>query len=110
TKLKSGKGLNTQMKGTVEAVCQAKGCWMSLKSASDPSKLILVKFKDYAFFMPKDIAGKTVVVQGSAYKEVTSIEELKHYAEDEGKSKKEIDAIKSPKEEYKFMAEGVIIL
>ncbi|MBP7184177.1 MAG: DUF4920 domain-containing protein, partial [Saprospiraceae bacterium] len=45
TKLKSGKGLNTQMKGTVEAVCQAKGCWMSLKSASDPSKLILVKFK-----------------------------------------------------------------
>ena len=35
--------------------------------------------------------------------------ELKHYAEDEGKSEKEIAEITAPKIEYKFLAHGVLI-
>ena len=103
--------LRTKFKATVEAVCQAKGCWMNLVGAPenvDPS--IFVKFKDYGFFVPLDIAGKEVIVEGVAYKEVTSVEELKHYAEDEGKSQEEIDQITEPVEELKFMADGVIVL
>jgi hypothetical protein len=113
TDLQNQDSVYTQVKAQVESVCQAKGCWMNLVESvesgeSDPA--IFVKFKDYAYFMPKDIAGKTVVIQGYAYREVTSVDELKHYAEDEGKSQEEIDKITEPVEELKFMADGVILL
>ncbi len=93
--------------GKVESVCQKKGCWMNI--VSDEGESIFVKFKDYGFFMPLDLAGQEVVMNGKAFKEVTSVEELQHYAEDEGLSKEEIEKITEPKEEYKFMATGVYI-
>lgn len=99
-----------KIKATVEAVCQSKGCWMNLVSDDSPGKSIFVKFKDYGFFVPMDIAGKEVILEGKAYRELTSVEELRHYAEDEGKSEEEIAAITEPVEELKFMATGVEIL
>ena len=60
--------------------------------------------------MPKDISGRKVVMQGIAYREVTSVDELRHYAEDAGKSAAEIALITKPKEELKFMASGVVLL
>ena len=89
--------------GKVEAVCKAKGCWMNIQSESGQPSMF-VKFQDYAFFMPKDIVGKKVVMLGSAFKETTSIEDLRHFAEDEGKSKEEIAKINKPREEMNFMA------
>ncbi len=107
TKMNSTDSLNTKVIGTVDNVCQVKGCWMNLKTASGDK--IFVQFKDYGFFMPKDIAGRQVVMDGYAYREVTSVEELRHYAEDEGKSKEEIEAITEPQEELKFLASGVVL-
>ena len=101
--------VEAQLKANVEAVCQTKGCWMNLVDDSAGDAAIFVKFKDYGFFMPKDIAGEVVVVRGIAYKEVTSVEELKHYAEDEGKSQEEIDAITEPEFSYAFIADGVLL-
>ena len=100
---------NVKVMGTVEAVCKAKGCWMNIASEKGETPMF-VKFKDYAFFMPKDLAGKKVVMQGYAFKEITDVAALRHFAEDEGKSKEEIAKITKPKEEYKFMANGVLIL
>lgn len=100
---------NVKVTGTVLAVCKAKGCWMTLQSEKGESE-IFVKFKDYGFFMPKDVVGKKVLMQGYAFKEVTNVEMLRHFAEDEGKSKEEIAKITQPKDEYKFMANGVVIL
>lgn len=97
------------VKAKVNAVCQAKGCWMTLSDESMDAE-VFVKFKDYAFFMPMDLAGGEVIAKGLVTKEFTPVEELRHYAEDEGKSKKEIEAITEPKEEYKMMASGVVIL
>jgi hypothetical protein len=68
-----------------------------------------VKFKDYAFFVPKDIAGKEVVIKGMATTDTTTVEELRHYAEDAGKSQAEIDSITEPKIGYKFLASGVAL-
>lgn len=103
--------LEVKVKGDVLSVCQQKGCWMKLVSKADASKpQLFVKFKDYAFFMPKDLAGGKVVIKGKAYIEETSVDELKHYAEDDGKSPEEIAKITKPKKEYKFMADGVVIL
>ena len=95
------------VKAKVNAVCQAKGCWMTL---TDADAEVFVKFKDYGFFMPLDLAGAEVVAHGIISKTSTSVEELRHYAEDAGKSKDEIMAINQPKEEYKMMSDGVVIL
>lgn len=110
SRLASEDSLEIKVQGVVESVCQTKGCWVNIVSETDPSQEpMFVKFKDYGFFLPKDCAGQTVVMEGKAYREVTSVEELKHYAEDEGKTPEEIEAITEEEEELKFMASGVIL-
>ena len=91
----------------VNSVCQAKGCWMKL--ALDPETETMVKFKDYDFFVPKDIAQSDAIVEGKAYKEEMTVEDQRHYAKDAGKSEEEIAAITMPKMVYNFEAEGVLI-
>ncbi len=93
--------------GVVREVCQAKGCWMTL-DMNDGSTM-RVTFKDYGFFVPKDIAGKEVIIDGYAYNEETSVETLRHFAEDAGKSTEEIMEITSPKQEITYVASGVAI-
>jgi hypothetical protein len=39
-----------------------------------------------------------------------SVKQQKHYAEDAGKSKEEIEKIKEPKKETQFIAKGVLVL
>jgi hypothetical protein len=92
-KTNDGKDIpHVKITGVVEEVCQAKGCWITLPKGDGTS--MRVKFKDYGFFLPKDCAGKTVILEGKAFFRNVSVEELKHYAEDAGKSKEEIEAIK----------------
>lgn len=106
-KMGNKESINAKVTGTVESVCQAKGCWMKVKM--DNGETMRVTFKDYGFFVPKDIAGKTVVVEGVAEKKTTPVAELRHYAEDAGKSKEEIAKITDPKNELAFVADGVIV-
>ena len=90
------------VKGTVKEVCQMKGCWMTLRNESNAN--IRVKFKDYGFFVPKDISGKEVIIEGTALKEVLEEDEAKHYAEDGGK---EYDP--SMRNSISFVAHGVLV-
>ncbi|MEO0041239.1 MAG: hypothetical protein RL329_687 [Bacteroidota bacterium] len=106
---KGDKTENVTVTGKVEAVCKAKGCWMNIQSETGKPSMF-VKFQDYAFFMPKDLAGKKIVMTGKAFTETTPVEQLKHFAEDEGKSPTEIAKITKPKTEMKFMATGVVIV
>ncbi|QCX00833.1 DUF4920 domain-containing protein [Aggregatimonas sangjinii] len=92
---------------TVAEVCQAKGCWMKLKL--DNGQQTMVRFKDYGFFMPLDIAGKEVIVNGKAFVEEMSVEDQRHYAKDAGKTAEEIAKITSPKKTYGFVADGVLV-
>lgn len=99
---------DVKLEGKVLDVCPKKGCWLSLEM---PDKSItFVKFKDYGFFVPLELIGKTVVVEGQAKKIETSVAELKHYAEDAKKSKEEIDAITEPKKEIRLTANGVLVV
>jgi hypothetical protein len=68
-----------------------------------------VRFKDYGFFVPKDADGRIAIIEGWAKKDTTSVELLRHYAEDAGKTKEEIEAITEPEIGYSFEAKGVII-
>jgi hypothetical protein len=99
--------MQAKVSGTVESVCQVKGCWMKVKL--DNGETMRVMFKDYAFFVPKDITGKTVVFEGEAQKKTVPVEHLQHYAKDAGQSKEEIAKITEPKEELTFIADGVIV-
>ncbi|MBK8670241.1 MAG: DUF4920 domain-containing protein [Saprospiraceae bacterium] len=110
SQMATADSLNAKVTGKVSGVCQTKGCWMNIVSDADTTKTeMFVQFKDYGFFMPKDLAGKEVVMLGKAYREVTSVEDLKHFAEDEGLTEEEIAKITEPKTELKFMASGVMI-
>lgn len=104
----AAKGLPLQIEGPVTGACQHKGCWMTMQEAGAADELF-VRFLDYSFFVPKDLAGKTAVIKGNFYQDTTSIEDLRHYAEDEGKSAEEIAQITEPKLEFKFYASGVYV-
>lgn len=102
------KQMDMKIEGKVVEVCKKKGCWMTLEMPNgDPMR---VTFKDYAFFMPKDIVGKNVVLDGVAKKQTISVETLRHYAEDARKSAEEVAKITDPKKELAFEAKGVVIL
>ena len=94
--------------GKVSEVCLEKGCWMKLEKAN--GEKVMVKFKDYGFFMPKDIVGKEVVLEGEAVVKEVSVKQLQHYAKDAGKSEEEIKKITQPKKELQFIAKGVLVL
>jgi hypothetical protein len=93
------------IKGKVAKVCQMKGCWMELEK--EDGSTIRVTFKDYKLFMPKDLAGKEVVMHGKAMVREQSVETLRHYAKDAGKSEAEIAAITEPQVALAFEADGV---
>ncbi|HMX40776.1 MAG TPA: DUF4920 domain-containing protein [Saprospiraceae bacterium] len=109
-KMASVDSMNAKVTGTVSSVCQKKGCWMTLVSPQAGKPEMRVTFKDYAFFMPKNLSGKKVVIEGKAFVETTSVADLQHYAEDAGKTPAEIKAITKPKRELAFEAAGVLIL
>jgi hypothetical protein len=98
---------DVKVKGKVVEVCKAEGCWIRMETASGP---MLIKMKDHAFMVPLALNGKTIVADGTAELKETSVEMLKHYAEDAGKSKEEIAAIKEPKKEIILQAKGILVL
>ena len=102
-----GDSINSKMVAMVNTVCQAKGCWMTLNLGDGQN--VMVKFKDYGFFVPKDISGKEVIINGKAYVKEVSVEEQRHYAEDAGKSAEEIAGITEIKRTYSFEADGVLL-
>lgn len=108
-KMEAEKATEMQAKvsGTVTGVCQVKGCWMTLQTPNGDD--MRVTFKDYGFFMPKDISGKNVVLQGTAKVDTTSVADLRHYAEDAGKTEEEIAKITDPEVAVTFVADGVIL-
>jgi hypothetical protein len=81
---------------------------MNLKTDKDT---VFVRFRDYAFFVPTDsVSGKTAIIEGDLFLDTISIEMLKHYAEDGGKSQEEISLITKPKHDLNFTADGVVII
>lgn len=105
--LKKGDTITVQFQSTIKSVCKKKGCWMKMELAGDDNSF--VKFKDYGFFVPKNAQEKEVIVNGKAFVSIESVDVLKHYAKDAGKSQAAIDSITEPKVTYSFMADGVLI-
>ena len=94
------------IKTTVAEVCPKKGCWMNVQGAK-PSEQMRVTFKDYGFFVPTELVGKELALQGRYVKHVESIEEQKHLLKDAKRPQSEINAVTKPKATLRFIATGV---
>lgn len=104
--MKVGDTINVKFTSKINSVCSKKGCWMRLDVGNEEE--VMVRFKDYGFFMPLDAKGE-VIVNGKAFVQETSVDELKHYAEDAGKSEEEIAKITEPAKTLSFVADGVLL-
>jgi Domain of unknown function (DUF4920) len=101
-----GDTITAKVSAKINEVCQMKGCWMKLDLGSDQD--VMVTFKDYGFFMPLNAEGE-VIINGKAFLKETSVDDLRHYAEDAGKTADEIAAITQPEKTFAFEADGVLL-
>lgn len=105
--LKDTDTLTVQFESTITQVCKKKGCWLNVELSPEDNSF--VRFKDYGFFAPLNSDNHPVILQGKAFVTTVSIQELKHYAKDAGKSEQEILLITEPKVTYGFTADGIAI-
>ncbi|TAE47247.1 MAG: DUF4920 domain-containing protein [Cytophagales bacterium] len=105
--LKGKNEVKVKLSGKVIQSCTKKGCWMTMEMGN--GQKLMIKFKDYGFFVPKNLKGQAAIIEGIAKKEVIDVAALKHYAEDAGKSSEEIAKITKEEEKYTFEATGVIV-
>ena len=68
-------GKTVALEGTIKAVCQDKGCWISFEQGD---KNVHVTFEGYSFFVPKDSAGQKVRLEGKVVMKERSKEEIEH--------------------------------
>ena len=101
-----GGEANVIVEATIVEVCPKKGCWMRV---TDGEQELFVRFQDYGFFVPMNAAGHEVVMHGTSVAQIASVEELRHYAQDAGKSDQELKAITEPETRVTFFADSVYI-
>lgn len=101
------KGQVVTFEATPKKVCQKSGCWMVLESGGQQVRTL---FKDYGFFVPKDLAGKKVRVQGVMGKKKVSAATRRHYMKDAGADASEIKKVVSSEEQLQFTADAVELI
>ena len=99
-KVESSGTFTGKVSGQIKEVCTNKGCWFAMELPNGAS--MRVTFKDYGFFIPTNSQGFPITIEGIATLTETDVKTLQHYAEDQGKSKEEVEAITSPKKEITF--------
>jgi len=104
---KNGGAQHIKVAAIINDCCQKKGCWMNVDLENGEE--MMVRFKDYGFFVPKNAAEKTVIMEGKAYYDTLDIATLKHYAEDGGATKEELEKITAPKATLAFEAVGILL-
>ena len=69
------------LEATVAKVCQKKGCFLIAKQGQES---IRIAFKDYGFFVPTDIANRTVTLVGTLVQDEVTPKQAKHLSKDLG--------------------------
>lgn len=93
-----------RIEGRVEKVCEKEGCWVTL---DDGGKSVRVSFKGHSFVVPAKLKGQKVMAEGRLTRSEVSVAKQKHLLEDEGAPASQIAAIKAPKVEFEFVADGI---
>jgi Domain of unknown function (DUF4920) len=74
-------GRQVRLEGTIERVCQNKGCWLELKQADQS---VHITFENYGFFVPKDSMGKPAVLEGKVVVKKPTPERIAHLQSEGG--------------------------
>jgi len=98
-----GQELNVRVSGTIEKVCQKKGCWMVVKDGDVEARVVM---KDHAFTVPVDSKGKPAQVEGTLKVRVFTEAQAKHLAEDGGEDPTKVSG---DKKEFQLTASAVEI-
>jgi len=106
-KLGDKEKIETKMIGTVESVCQKKGCWMIVDGS--PNGNVRVTFKDYGFFVPTNISGHRVIVEGVIDEANEGEESKHHYEKEEGMTAEQAEEVIEAGRNLAIVASGVII-
>jgi len=89
--------------GTIDKVCQAKGCWLVLKDGERTARVLMA---GHAFTVPMDSAGRRAEVEGTLTSRTFTPAQAKHLAEDGGEDPA---AVQGPTTEWVLTARGVRI-
>ena len=68
-------GKLVRLEGTIDKVCQNKGCWLELKQQAAS---VHVTFENYGFFVPKDSMGKPAILEGRVVVKQPTPEDIAH--------------------------------
>ncbi len=93
--------------GKLTEVCSKAGCWINVDKGN--GETFMVRFKDH-FTIPTDTkVGTEAYLHGVLFQDTISVDMLRHFAEDAGKSKEEIEKINEPKYELGFTCDGITL-
>lgn len=105
--MKGQDSMQVKVAGVINSSCKMKGCWMKMDLGNGEE--MHVTFKDYEFFVPKDLDGEMAIVEGFAKVDTLDVDYLRHLAHDAGKSEAEIEKITEEKVTITYEATGVAI-
>lgn len=103
-------GKLVRVSGRVESVCAAKGCWMNITDDGVTDK-VFIKFTCpiEGRLIPMEAVGKKAVVEGTVQLATISEAEARHYKEDAGLPKEEIEKIVGPQKIIRMQSAGATI-
>lgn len=108
SKMEGEERVDFIFKGKINETCAHRGCWMTVDTPDEGEMTIFMG--DHTFFVPKSEAdGLDCFVKGTAFQDTISVEQQKHWLEQDEASQEEIDAITDIITEVAFTATGVII-
>ncbi|MEM7137351.1 MAG: DUF4920 domain-containing protein [Myxococcota bacterium] len=74
------EGQRVRTEGTIERVCQRRGCWLELADAAGARAF--VPMAGHAFVVPMDSVGQAALIEGTVHRRQRSAAERKHLESD----------------------------
>ncbi len=98
-------GRYVRIAGTVDQVCEASGCWMTLKDPATGGE-VFVKFvcPIEGRLIPMEARGHNAIVEGNLEVETITEDDARHYAKDAGATDDEIAKIVGPQQQVSIKA------
>ena len=96
-----------KLKAGISEVCLEDGCWFRINLYN--GKRMIVTFENDAFVIPTDVAGRHIMIEGKAYLQTRSEDEMKKFAIQAGEIQWVIDTIQGPHIQRTFIARSAVI-
>ena len=105
-------GTVVRVEGQVAEVCVNAGCWLTLANPTATPIRVQVPRDEagkYVYTFPTDLGMVDAIIEGTVTVDTLGVDELRHYAEDEGRPQSAIDAITEPQPTVQLIARGALL-